>query len=219
MKSSAQILIILLSLFLVVGCSMFRTQPTGTLFVFDYEGETYEIAGYGTLEGESANFLVYRDGEDIIFRVMDRNRTGVLDRVVSGSVSIEEANRIYRAGIQIAMMEDQFKSIDLERTYEIKSDDYRLVVESYPKHEGLFQNRFIIYDLNWSIIGIYWDEESNGKIDSVISGEMDMEKVQELYTVILQRAEKKGKLQQSDDNKFIIVKKAFDKSVLAGVGE
>ena len=206
-------------LFLVAGCSLFRTQPTGTLFIFDYEGETYEIAGYGNQEGESANFLVYRDGKEIIFRAMDRNRTGVLDRVVSGSIPIEEANEIYRAGIQIAMLEGQFKSIDLERTYEIKLDDFRLVVESYPKLEGQFHNRFIIYSLDWSIIGIYWDEESDGEIDSVISGEMEMDKVQELYTVILQRAEKKGKLQQVNDNQFIIVKKALDKSVLAGVSE
>lgn len=217
MKYSARISITLFLLIFVAGCSLFRSQSAGSLFIFDYEGKTYEIAGYNnSTEGESANFLIQRMGDDVILRVMDRNRTGVLDRVITGDISIQEANNIYQEGIRIAIHEDQFESLSRERTFNIRSDDYRLVVESYLKLEDQFQNRFIIYDLHWVLLGIYWDEESDGIIDRFDTGELAIDKVQELYTVALQEAQEEGKLQDSDDNQFIISQKSSDKSELAG---
>ena len=58
MKHSAKLLLPLVLLFFIAGCSMFRTQQTGTMFTFEYEGKTYEIAGYTNEVGESANYLI-----------------------------------------------------------------------------------------------------------------------------------------------------------------
>jgi len=63
MKYSAKFIVPLILIFFVTGCSMFRTQQSGTLFTFNYEGKTYEIAGYTNSEGESANYLTYREND------------------------------------------------------------------------------------------------------------------------------------------------------------
>jgi len=82
MKHSAKLLASLILLFFVAGCSMFRTQQSGTLFSFNYEGKTYEIAGYTNSAGESANYLTYRENESVQFRAVDHNRSGIIDQIM-----------------------------------------------------------------------------------------------------------------------------------------
>lgn len=193
-------------LMIMAGCSLFKTQQNGSLFVFEYEGQTYEIAGFTGEDGESVNMLLQRDPESdaIYFRVIDENQTGILDRVITGDINLKDANRIYQAGIRIAQQQDQYKSIDRERTFETETDEYRLIVESYLKRQNSPFNRFIIYDLNWNLLGIYFDEGSDATLNRQQEADVEMTTAQELYNVAIERAGENNKLEKSSDRQVII---------------
>lgn len=219
MKYSAKFIVPLILIFFVTGCSMFRTQQSGTLFTFNYEGKTYEIAGYTNSEGESANYLTYRENGSIVFRAVDNSRSGIIDQVISGSISKMEANKIYRAGIQIAMEKDLFKNIQRNRTFEVAYNEYQLLVETYQKRKGEFHNRFILFDLNWELIGSFWDDDSDGNLDRTESGDVELDFAQNLYSIALERAGESDRLHETDDNQRIISKNSSRNSEVAGVPE
>lgn len=191
----------------IAGCSLFKSQPTGTVFTFDYEGKTYQIVGYDEPDGESANFLVLREGDTVELRVIDRGQTGFLNEVLTGSIDIAEANRIYQAGINIAMEKELFREKERNRLFETEIDEHRTTVESYLSSDNSPRNRLSVYDLNWSLLGVYWDDGSNGIIDSVDFGDLDIENAQNLYKTALERAEKQGRLEDSDSETYIISRK------------
>jgi len=219
MKHSAKLLASLILLFFVAGCSMFRTQQSGTLFSFNYEGKTYEIAGYTNSAGESANYLTYRENESVQFRAVDHNRSGIIDQIMSGSISIMEANKIYQAGIRIAMEKDLFKNIQRDRTFEVAYNEYQLLVETYQKRKGEFHNRFILFDLNWELIGSFWDDDSDGELERVESGDVELDFAQNLYSIALQRAGESNRLHETDENQKIISKNSSRSRELAGVSQ
>lgn len=216
MKYSAKILYPFLILFFVAGCSLFRSQPAGSLFTFTYEGKTYEIAGHSNESGESVNYLTHRDAENVVFRAVDRNQSGLIDEIVYGSISLLEANEIYRAGIQLALENDQFKSLDRKRIFEQEYGDYQLMVESYLRKEDQFHNRFVLFNLNWDLVGIYWDDDSDGTIDRADAGGLDMELVQELYSIAINSADKQNRLEESDSDQVIINAQTQRKRDLSG---
>ncbi len=188
----------------MAGCALFSQRPGHSLFIFEFEDTHYEIAGFFNEDGESANFLILRDNETILFRAMDYNQTGVIDRVLSGPVSLEEANRIYMAGMEIAKEMNQFKEIERNRLFETVTDDYTLIVESIRSEGNQFQNRLLIYDHQWTLLGIYWDTNSDGAIDRTDRGELDPELVEELYSLALQRAADENRLKSDRDGRLII---------------
>lgn len=198
--------------FAIAGCSLFKSQPKGSVFSFDYEGKTYQIVGYNEIEGESANFLIYREDDTVLFRVIDRNQTGTLNDVLSGDISLSEANRIYQAGITIAMEQEQYREKDRQRSFETEMEEYRAIIESYVKNWETPRNRLVIYDLNWRLIGIFWDENSNGIVDTVDYGDMEIGTAQSLYETALNRAGSQGRLDKNDSNTFIISRAASGKS-------
>jgi len=201
MKRIATILFPLI--FLLAGCALISQQPGNTLFTFEFEDNHYEIAGYTDEDGETANFLIQRDNDRILLRAIDHSQTGSIDNVMSGPLSLEEANRIYLAGLQIAMDMDRFKEIEKRRIFETTTDEYRLVVESFRSERHHFQNRFKIYDLNRVLLGIYWDINSDGVIDRTKKGDLNPELVNELYSLTLQRADEDNRLKSSQGQLII----------------
>lgn len=219
MKRSAQLLLTFTLIFILAGCSLFRSQKTGTLFSFEYEGNTYEIAGYTNEEGESTNYLTFREQNNLVFRAVDHHRSGIIDQVLSGSITVEEANDIYQAGIRIAMEQGLFKNIDRYRTFEFKYDNYQLMVETYQIREGEFHNRFVIFNLNWDLVAVYWDDDSDGTVDRTDSGDLGMDVVQNLYSIVLDRAGDANRLIETDSGQIIISKNSRPNNGLAGIYE
>lgn len=206
MKYRIQNLFLFFLLLYIAGCASVRPQPANTLFSFEFENSTYEIFGVTSEEGESVNFLVYREDNNTIFRVIDYNQDGVLDRVINGSVDLAEANDIYQEGIRQAREQDLFREIEQAREYEISHNSYRLVVQSLIKDRQSYQNRFIIYNSDWIVLGIYWDDESDGILTRIEKGEIELSDAQTLYELILQRASEENRIEDSGDERFIITK-------------
>jgi hypothetical protein len=167
--------------------------------------------------GESANYLTLRDQDNVVFRAIDHNRSGIIDQVVSGSIGVMEANRIYQAGIQIAMERDLFKNIDGNRSYEVEYGDYQLVIETYLKRDDEFHNRFVLFTLNWELVGIFWDDNSDGTIDRSETGEIELIEAQEYYTIALEKAQEDERLIETDNEQIIIRKNNRNYRGVAGV--
>lgn len=206
MKYRIQNLFLFFLLLYIAGCASVRPQPANTLFSFEFDNSTYEIFGVTSEEGESVNFLVYRENNNTIFRVIDYNQDGILDRVITGSVDLAEANDVYQEGIRQAREQDSFREIEQSREYEISHNSYRLVVQSLLEDRQRYQNRFIIYNSDWIVLGIYWDDESDGILTRMEKGEIELSDAQTLYELILQRASEENRIEDSGDERFIITK-------------
>jgi len=196
--------IILLPFFVLAGCASVPTQPTSTSFSFEFEDSTYEIIGIMNEEGESMNFLLHRQNDSTLFRVIDLNQDGIMNRVVTGTIDLDRANVIYQEGIRQAIEKGQFKETVHTREFDTIYDDYRLQVQSYLMSRDQFQNRFIIYNLDWIILGVYLDEDSDGLLTIQELGEINMEDAQNLYDVVLHRASEKNRIDTSHSDRYII---------------
>ena len=117
------------------------------------------------------------------------------------------------------MEQDLFRNIDRNRTFESEYGDYRLLVETYQKRKGEFHNRFLLYDLNWELIGVYWDDDSDGTIDRSEAGNIEMESAQNFYTIALERAEESDRLIETDESQVIISKNSKRNNEIAGVSD
>lgn len=194
----------LLLLFFLSACALFRAQPSNTNFSFEFENETYEIIGYTTDENDSANFLIHRVNGTTLFRVIDRDQDGILERVVTGSIELERANRIYNEGIRQARELGLYKEIESTREFEHIHEEYRLIVQSYTYRRQSYVNRFIIYDLNWIVDSIFWDDDSNGILNRKEIGERDLDDAQVLYDLALQHASESERIDMRFKNRMII---------------
>jgi len=191
-------------LFFLTSCALFRHQPEGTQFSFEFENETYQILGYTSDEGQSANFLVKRDGDRTIFRAIDRDQDGIIDQVITGSVGLPEANEIYREGIRQARELGQHKEVERFREFEHTYLEYRLLVQSYIPETDTYLNRFIIAGLNRDVISVAWDDDSDGVLNRIESGNIDLETAQSLYERTLDRAADNNRIEPDMDGRFVI---------------
>lgn len=191
-------------LFLLTSCALFRHQPEGTQFSFEFENETYQILGYMSEEGQSANFLVKREGDQTIFRAIDRDQNGIIDQIITGSVGLQEANEIYKEGIRQARELGKHKEIERFREFEHTYREYRLLVQSYIPDTDSYINRFIITDLNRNIISVAWDDESDGLLTRIESGDIDLQAAQALYERILSRAADNYRIETNMDGRYVI---------------
>lgn len=204
--------IVLLPLLGLAGCASVPQQPSNTYFSFDFEDSTYEIIGITTEDGGSVNFLMHRKNDTTLFRVIDVNRDGVIDRVVTGSIELDRANLIYREGIQQAIERNQFREAVRPREFEIDYDDYRLQVQSFETGRDRYQNRFVIFNPDGIILGVYLDEGSDGKLNSLELGDVTIDDAQILYDVILLRATEKNRIETTHIGRYIIT---YDKPAKA----
>jgi len=198
--------ILLLALLYMAGCASVRHQPTTNVFSFEYENSTYEIIGITSEEGESVNFLVQSKNDSNIFRVIDYDQDGILDRVITGSIDLEEANKIYQEGIRQAVEQDRFRELEIYREYLITHEEYRLVIQSFSEGKDGYQNRFFIYEPDWIVVGIFWDDEADGTLSRIERGEMNLEYAQQLYDLILERAAEENRIDERFEDQFIITK-------------
>lgn len=208
MKHLSYILIALFS-FLLLSCGTSREYVPSSAYTFQFEGNDYQIVGYTTPSGEGLNYLINRDEDDnIIFRALDSDRSGTLDSIEMGEITLDEANQIYRAGIFLAMEQDKHDGQSTDREFVTNIGELNFAIETYPRQNGEYQNRFLIYDLEWNLLEMYWDNNSNGIIDEIEQGERSIKDAQIYYEKVLALARDKDRLQRFDDL-YIIHKKDY----------
>jgi len=197
-----------LFILIAAGCSTTKETAKSSMFSFQLDGESYQIIGYTSEWGESANILVQLEDESPIFRAIDYDRNGRIDVIVYGDKTIEEANFAYRSGIQIALKKNLVQQERSKGEFEYKTDDFIFVVETFWEEDD-YTNRFFIYYKNWNTAGLYRDIESNGILDRAEKGGIPLEEAQGYYEMVLEKAAEKNRLEEREDERFIIQRRSM----------
>jgi hypothetical protein len=157
-------------------------------FDFEYDGEEYRI------ESMTPNFLVgynllilEKDGASVL-KAMDREQNGQIDEVIIGSLSREQADIIYQAGIQAGREKGYIKTKIVAREYRTTDRSYDFVLVTYILAVGDVYNQFTVVD-RFSVRkrAVLIDLEANGILDQWKVGEKEIGYYQKLYKEVLDK--------------------------------
>ena len=197
----AAIVLIFISVF--CGCS---EKPVGgsTFFSFEYEGQNYRIRTVSfENNGHSYNELIGKK-----FVANDYDQDGFIDNITYGDISITDAQNIYEHAISVLSEKDKLHPVKpIYHSYQLTNSDYDYEIKSFqPKNVEPF-NQFKVVEKEVTttpgfIMGI--DQKADGIIDTVTVGTMSLEKIQALYTDVIQKGLQLKQLIKTGD--MIIVK-------------
>lgn len=189
--------IILLLTCLGMACS--TVKPAGSSrFSFAVDGRSYEIISIRDAEGGGANLLIHRDNKLAVFRAMDSNRDGIIDFIQSGNISLENANRIYSAGLDIAREQGFYKPLYIDRVFRHTINQTRYEIRTYGNNAQTWFNTFRIGTED----RIWQDYDADGTLDHINNLPVPAH-IQKLYSRILQIAEKEKRLTRS--GRYLII--------------
>ena len=179
----------------LAGCATTRNQTSKNVFSFEHEGLSYQIISINTSSGEGTNFLNLTDenGNDVI-SVRDLDQDGILDVVLKGNISLEEANYIYMAGIMNAKLKGSYNEREPLRSFEVTRDNTHYTVRSYYVEDFTLTNMFIIHNEKGIPEFILEDLTGDGTLDKVEKGAILLEKAQPLYTAVLTAGIESGRI-------------------------
>ena len=93
---------VIITVALNLGCATTQETTRRSVFSFNYNDLSYEIVSLNTSSGEGTNihYELIDSSADLLAR--DINQDGTIDVVVRGSLTLEESDEIYKAGIETA---------------------------------------------------------------------------------------------------------------------
>ena len=210
MRSSTLLLFVLTSTLL--GFSSCASLPSGTtrnVFSFNYEDQEYQIISLTTRSGEGTNYLVLSDSSGIeLLNCKDADQNGTIDQVLSGGVSLEEADLIYQAGISYAQEKGNYRERIPERTYQLNYPGYSFVVRSYQISKTNVSNLFITRIDSSGIESILIDIQADGTLDHFEKGTGQISKYQSYYIATLGIGIQENKIVYR--NNIYLVKQNFE---------
>lgn len=198
-----------LFLLIAAGCGTTKDTASGSIYSFTLDGNDYQIIGFTASWGESANILLQLQNDEPVMRAIDYDRNGSLDVLVYGTISIDEANRVYRRGIALALRESKVKQEKSLNEFEYQDENYIYVVETFRDEDEEYQNRFFIYHKNWNTAGGYRDIGGNGVLDRAEMGGIPLEEAQQYYEMVLEKAAEKNRIEERDDERLLIKRRTM----------
>ena len=196
--------LLLISTLIFLGCASTEPRVESSKFEFQFEEETYEIVGLISSDGESLNDLVFRDGREIVFWVRDNNQDGTMDRVMRGDISLERANEIYRAGIQIAAEQGKYEQKRHPRTFEFADEQFIYSVITVLGESGSNYNIFSVYNIETEVETKLRDSSLNGQLDENQIEHEEYIQWQRLYERALKKGVDEKRIQKTDEGTYIV---------------
>ncbi len=176
------------------GCASSPPPTEVNRFTFVYNNLAYDILSTDAIRGVPVNYLLLREGNTFLLRARDNDLDGVLDTLLAGDFSLEEANVIYAFGIAQAFAENKFKRREPPRVFYKRTVDGYYAIQSYEAAPNDWYIRFIIFNTrNNSEIAII-DVHADGILDHVEKGDGDPEASQPLYEEILEAGIRAGQI-------------------------
>ena len=152
---------------LVLGCASTAPQD-GRAYAFEVDGQTYGIVRTGS-ETERANDLVLLNGGDRL-RARDRDQDGTIDTLLTGSLSLAEANAIYARGIAHAQAAGAYTQREPPRTFTMPDGARTLVVWTVAAGGSDWENRFAVYE-GLQDPRVFSDADADGILDDAPAGQ------------------------------------------------
>ena len=196
---NATLLFTLLLALCAQGCGTTRSEPSRSLFTFSYEGDTYEIVSLAVPTNGGSNFLLLRQGERVVLRARDNDQDGTLDTLLTGTLTLENANRIYARGIAQAQARGKYKEQLSSRRYALSRSGHTYIIQTYLLDSGASYNKFILIDDSTGTKTIIQDTDADGILDEIEGGQGDLEANQNAYAVVLKEGIRQGRIVLVDE--------------------
>ncbi|UCE06147.1 MAG: hypothetical protein JSW07_21610 [bacterium] len=184
----------LLSLLVLYGCANQKSQLSASQYRYTFEDEIYRIRSISSKDKtQSYNELI-----GVNFMAADFDQDRIIDCILLGEVSLNEAQKIYEYGLDEVTIENKLQvQIPSVNGYRHESDDLQLEIRSFRPPNAQPFNQFKITD-NRPIfrpeIIVIVDRNADGTLDEVLKGAVTLEKVQSQYAEAIGAGLQKGKL-------------------------
>lgn len=177
-----------LGLFLL-GAGCVSTAPASPpAFSFQVDGATYAIVAERAAS-QLVNDLVQVDGPRVLLRVRDLDRDGTLDTLLVGTVPLEDADAIYRHGIEVARARGVARDREPSRMYVMDG----IVVWSVADGGSGWSNRIVRYSPAGQPGPTYTDSDADGRLDGEASPRDQLD-----YERILDAGVREGRVERVD---------------------
>lgn len=197
MKKIAYIFALIIAL-LSLGCATTQETSRKSVFSFSYNQMPYEIVSLNTSTGEGTNILyeLVDNTSDIIAR--DINQDGTIDVVIRGSMTLDECDEIYKAGIKTAKLSGNYRERTPARQYEWTLEEYTLIVSTYIPNINHVNNVFLVRLNEDQTEHIFTDIFGDGVLNSIEKGIIGIARAQQLYEMTLLRGLDERRMQFED---------------------
>ncbi len=174
-------------------------------YSFQYRGKECRIESITPDYMEGYNVLTMRVKDQLVMKALDRDQDGVLDEIVSGDLSVDEAGRIYAEGLQEGERRHLIKTRPVTREYRTSDALSECVLTTYLLALGDIYNKLsIIRFNNFHNPTVLVDSDADGTLDLIEKGPGTAGEFQSLYSLILDKAKRENKIITSD-GKYIVI--------------
>lgn len=179
---------------LLLSCANLRSEPEQTVYRFKYGDSDCQIVGSRAPGGERVNLLVGRENDQVVFRALDRDQNGMIDEVLQGDVSVEEANAIYAEGIAHSIRRGKYRERRVPMVYEVIDRGRIYIIRTHPEGDDSFRNTFTMYDRATGGEEAFEDADADGVLDAAGEGQEEWQRNQELYVRVLEAGVRDGRI-------------------------
>lgn len=203
--------VILLTSF--IGCSGSKTDQGYGRFCYPFNGEEYCILSQSGQEGKSGNRLLDSKGEVLGW---DLNQDWLIDITQRGE-SFDKVQTIYYFGMNKAKQEKKIAQRKDIYRYDARVGNNHLIatccgddslecrIELFAEIQKTRDNGYEFFSNEFDRILAY-DEKSDGKIDTIEMGDIQLKNLQKIYDIFLDKGIMAKKI-ILENNKYKIVEK------------
>jgi len=194
--------IIILVIFSLFFCSIFRQRKGISYFEFEMNGQTYQILSVNSPQsGPPYNQLAGKD-----FIVIDIKQDQNIDEVLVGDIEkIDDYLKIYKYGIQLAFEKGKLKEKEDSYSYIYSTRGKYYQITTYFHAIEKPHNEFTYVEIfaNSRIVKAI-DRNADGILDNITSGFYDMKKLQYEYSEFIKNGVTKNKIAFKDGMYLVI---------------
>ncbi len=180
---------------MLAGCAASRPVIEIGGYSFEFQGSTYRIQSVNPTSKVGYNILARREGDRDVVLGLDYDQDGVLDGVVEGQLSLQEASRVYGEGIAEGERLGIVRSRVQTQEFRTVINQYTYVLVTYHLAVGdVFNKLTILTEYYAPEVAILLDLGADGRLDTIEKGDKDLEHYQSLYEQVLQRGMQFGRV-------------------------
>lgn len=178
---------IILSSLLLCACAREELRVKASQYRFKLNDETYRLRSI-TSEGESK---FYNELIGARFMAVDFDQDRILDCILLGDASLEEAQAVYEHGLNELSKENKLQlRMPTAKRYLQESEDFRLEIISFRRTNGQPPfNEFKLTGKRQMVspqLNVFVDRNADGTLDEVLKGAMVLEKAQAQYAEMIE---------------------------------
>jgi len=197
--------IAILSLALLAGCATTKIQSGNYKFNFNYDGRKYNIKSYNPENQIGYNILNYNNGKSVTFSAVDLEQDGYIDKIINGTVSVNFAQSVYKAGLARGRMAGAVRKRYNDRIYNYSDGNNFYSLHTYELAIGKVYNKMIISERDSPFFKkIITDSNADGVLNVIEKdGGNDLKFYQRYYSDLIAMGMEAGKVIKTG-NKYVV---------------